>query len=267
MKYTTRTVRLGEAGLVQSINRGAHDFLYRVSTVKDPKWNVGDEVEFGGGRKATYCLSTGATALYSSRGACFSHTGYTAYTAAGVSQAIGDTEITIPAATHATLAEDELAGGFVIIMDGVTDYYTTTRMIVGNASAASGAAFKIYLDGELSYAITASTTKLETYKSPYGAIKEGTLQDHVKAGVPLAYVSAAANYFWLQTYGICWPIPQGNLGNTGGKSSGWWHDFGNVSDANTAMGVSIAAANSSQYAGYVVAGSISGNGPLFKLVM
>ena len=40
MKFTNRTVRLGGAGLVQGISRGMHDFLYRVSTVKDPKWNI-----------------------------------------------------------------------------------------------------------------------------------------------------------------------------------------------------------------------------------
>jgi len=264
-KFTNRTVRLGEAGLVQSVSRGMHDFLYRVSTVRDPKWNIGDEVEIGGGRKCVYALSTGATALYASRGCAFSHTGYTAYTAFGVSAAVGDTEVTVPAATHAALTQDELAGGFIILFDGASDYYTTTRMIVGNDAAASGAAFKVYLDGALTYAVTAGTSACETYKSPYSAIVEATDRDQVKAGLPMAYVSAAANYFWILKEGICWPCPQGNLGNTGGKNSGWWHDVGNVSDITTALGVTIAAGNGSQYAGYCVAGSISGNGPLFML--
>jgi len=267
MQYTNRTVRLGEAGLAQSVSEGAHNFLYRVSTVRDPKWNIGDEVEFGAGRKATYSLSTGAAAFYNAHGVSFSSGGYTAYTSFAVSAAVGDTTITVPAATHAALGKDDLAGGFIIIFDGANDYYTTTRMITGNSAAGSGLAFKVYLDAKLTYAITAGTSAAEVYVNPYSAIVVSTLRDQVKAGLPMAYVSAAANYFWLQTAGICWPIPQGNLGNTGGKSSGWWHDYGNISDANTAMGVTIAAANSSQYAGYVVAGSISGNGPLFKLVM
>ena len=265
MKYTNRTVRLGEAGLVQSITRGMHDFLYRVSTVKDPQWNVGDEIEIGGGRKAVYALSTGTAALYASHGCEFSHTGLLGYKAFATSHAVGDTVITVAADTHDALVEDELAGGFVIIFDGASDYYTTTRMITGNASSAANAAVTLYLDGALSYAITSGTSASEVYRNPYSAIVESLTREQVKAGLPMAYVPASESYFWILKEGICWPIPQGNLGNTGGKSSGWWHDCGNVSDVTTALGVTIGAANSSQYAGYCVAGSISGNGPLFTL--
>ena len=265
MEYTNRTVRLGDSGLVQSISQGAHTFLYRVSTVKDAKYNIGDEVEIGGGRKAVYAKSTGATALYASRGCSFSNSGYTAYTSFGVSGAVGDTELTVPAATHAALTKDELAGGFIVIFDGASDYYTTTRMIVGNDAAGSGLAFKVRLDAELTYAVTSGTSACETYESPYSAMVESLLRDQVKAGVPLAYVPASESYFWILKEGILWVTPQGNLGNTGGKSSGWWHDYGNVSDVVTALGVSIGAANSSQYAGHVVTGSIGGNGPLFML--
>jgi len=265
MKYTNRTVRLGEAGLVQSISRGTHDFLYRVSTVKDPKWNIGDEVEIGGGRKCVYSKSTGATALYASRGCCFSGTGYTAQVKPTVAQAIGDTELIVPDTAHAILAEDELAGSFVVIFDGVSDYHTTTRMIVGNSAAADGKAFKIYLDGKLTYAVTPAVSACEVYKNPYGAMVEGLTRDQVKAGLPMSYVSAAANYFWVLKEGICFATPQGSLGNTGGYSSGWWHDYGNVSDANTSLGLTPNAQCSSQYAGHVIAGSIAGNGPLFML--
>lgn len=266
MQYTNRTERLGGAGLIQSISRGAHSFLYRVSTVKDPKWNIGDEVEIGGGRKAVYALSTGASALYASRGCSFSHSGYTAYGTFAESNAIGDTVVTVPAKTHAALTKDELAGGFIVIFDGVVDLYTTTRMIVGNDAAESGAAFKVYLDAELTYAVTSGTSACETYKSPYSAMIGGTTtRDDVKAGVPLAYVPASASYFWILKEGILWVTPQGSLGNTGGYSSGWWHNYGNISDINTSLGITPAANTSSQYAGHVVTGSISGNGPLFML--
>ena len=171
----------------------------------------------------------------------------------------------MPAATHAAISEDELAGGYVTIMDGATDYYTTTRQIVGNDASAADVAFKIYLDAGITYAITAGTSAIETYRNPYGSIVESRLRDQVKAGLPMAYVSAAENYFWAQKSGICWPIPQGSLGNAGGYGSGWIHDYGNISDINTALGVTVAAANSSQYAGKVIAGSIGGNGPLFDL--
>lgn len=266
MQYTNRTVRLGGAGLIQSISQGAHNFLYRVSTVRDPKWNIGDEVEIGGGRKAVYAKSTGASAIYASRGCSFSNSGYTAYTLFAVSGAVGDTELTVPAVAHAALTKDELAGGFIVIFDGVSDYYTTTRMIVGNGAAEANAAFKVQLDAEITYAVTSGTSACETYESPYSAMVESTSRNQVKAGVPFARVPASASYFWLQKEGILWVTPQGNLGNTGGLSSGWWHDVGNVSDMVTALGVSLGGvAKSTQYAGHVVTGSISGNGPLFML--
>ena len=265
MEYTNRTVRLGGSGLIQSISRGAHNFLYRVSTVKDPQYNIGDEVEVGGGRKAVYAKSTGATVLYASRGCSFSHSGYTAAKVFTVSNVIGDTEVTVVANTHDALTKDELAGGFIVLFDGASDYYTTTRMIVGNDSAAENAAFKVYLDAELTYAVTSGTSYCETFKSPYSAMVESLLRDQVKAGVPFARVPASASYFWILKEGILWVTPQGSLGNTGGYASGWWHDYGNVSDANTSLGLTPSAQCSSQYAGHVVAGSISGNGPLFML--
>ena len=88
MKYTNRSVQLGEAGLIQSVSEGAHNFLYRVSTVRDPKWNIGDEVGIGGGRKCVYAKSTGATALYGQRGCSFSGTGYIGWTTFTTSAAI-----------------------------------------------------------------------------------------------------------------------------------------------------------------------------------
>lgn len=264
MSYTNRTVRLGEAGLVQGISRGMHDFLYRVSTVRDPQWNVGDEVEVGGGRKAVYALSTGANALFAAHGCEFSETGYTAITNFGVSAAVGDVEITIPAATHAALSKDELAGGFVIIFDGATDLYTTTRMITGNDASVLNVAFKVRLDAELSYAITSGTSKAETYKNPYASIVVASNAAKPKAGVPFSNVSAAANYFWLLKEGICWVAPQGTVNNNEGVGVCWRHD-GSLEATATALGASVPDADTTQIAGYLVAGSQAGNGPLVML--
>lgn len=263
VQYTNRTVRLGEAGLVQSITRGVHDFLYRVSTVKDPKWNVGDEVEIGGGRKAVYALSTGANELFAAHGCEFSETGYTSIANFVVAAAVGDTEITIPAGAHAALDKDELAGGFVIIFDGVTDLYTTTRMITGNDAAADGALFKVRLDGELTYAVS-TTSKAEVYKNPYASIVVASNAAKPKAGVPMAYVSAAANYFWILKEGICWIAPQSTVNDNGGVGVGWRHD-GSLEGMETIFNGTVPANDTSQMAGYLVAGSQAGNGPLVML--
>lgn len=264
-KVTLRTVRLGEAGLVQSVTRGMHDFLYRVSTVKDPKWNVGDEVEIGGGRKAVYAKNKGDNALYAAHGCEFTLTGLVSYTAFATNHAVGDTTITIPAATHAALTEDELVGGFVIIFDGSSDYYTTTRMITGNAVSAANAAITVYLDGELSYAVTSGTSAVEVYRNPYSAIDVASNAAKPKAGVPMAYVPASESYFWILKEGICWVAPQSTVGNDhGGVGICWRHD-GSIEGTETALGGTVPAADGSQIAGYVVSGSQAGNGPLINL--
>ena len=265
MKYTSRTIRLGDSGLVQSVSRGAHDFLYRVSTVKDPKFNIGDEVEIGGGRTAVYAKNKGDNALYASHGCEFTLTGLLGYKAFATSHAVGDTTITVAADTHDALAEDALAGGFVIIFDGASDYYTTTRMITGNAASAEDAAVTLYLDGALSYAITAGTSVSEVYRNPYSAIDVASNAAKPKAGCPMAYVPASESYFWILKEGICWVAPQSTVGNDhGGVGICWRHD-GTIEGAETALGGTVPAVDGSQIAGYVVSGSQAGNGPLINL--
>jgi len=262
-KSTARVDYLGMAGIVQSVSRGAWDFIYKASTVKDPKFNIGDRVVLPDGREFIYSKSSAA--CISGQGCEFTSTGYVAYTAFATNASVGDVEITIPAATHAALTEDELVGGYVEIFVGDTTNNVMFRQIVGNAAASSGAAFKVYLDGELDQAIVSGTSAVEVYQNPYAALRTGTGQDYPKAGVPAVKVSAASTYFWCQRRGMVWVAPQANLGNTGGKNGGFWHDVGNVSDGATALGVTIPAAKSCQYAGHTVEGSISGNGPLFML--
>ncbi len=262
-EYTNRTVRLGGSGLVQSTTRGVHDFLYRVSTVRDPQWNVGDEVEVGGGRRAVYALSTGANALFAAHGCEFSETGYISITTFVVTAAKGDTEITVPAATHSALTKDELAGGFIIIFDGATDLHTTTRMITGNDAASANALFKVRLDAELAVAITTSF-KTEVYKNPYASIVVASNAAKPKAGIPFANVSAAANYFWILKEGICWVAPQSTVNDNGGVGVCWRHD-GSLEGTETALGGTVPATDTSQIAGYLVAGDQTNNGPLVML--
>lgn len=260
---TTRVDYLGMAGIVQSVSRGAWDFIYTASTVKDPKWNVGDRCVLPDGREFRYAKSIGA--CISGQGCEFTYTGYVAYTTFATNAAVGDTEITIPAATHAALTEDELVGGYVEVFVGDTTNNCMFRQIVGNASASADALFKVQLDGELDQAIVSGTSAVEVYQNPYAALRTATTSNLSKAGVPAVKVSATATYFWCQVKGLVWCAPQANLGNTGGKNGGFWHDVGNISDGVTSLTATVPAAKSCQYAGYTVTGSISGNGPLFML--
>lgn len=216
------------------------------------------------GREFVYSKSSGA--CISGQGAKFGFSGYTAYTAFGVAAAVGDTSVTVPAATHAALTEDELSGGYVCIFNG-TDNDVQFRGIVGNDAAAANAAFKIYLDGKLDAAVVAATSACETYQNPYGSIATAVNNYDKKAGLPAVAVSASGRYFWLQRRGPCWVAPQGGkLGTTeGGYNGGLWSDVGNISDFNTSLGVTVAAGRGSQYAGYPMLGDADNIGPLFML--
>jgi hypothetical protein len=216
------------------------------------------------GREFVYSLSSAA--CISGQGAEFINTGFTAYTAFGIAAAVGDTSVTVAAATHAALAEDELAGGYITIFDGSTNN-TQFRGIIGNDKADADAAFKIYLDEPLTEAVVASTSASETYKSPYDGLRTGTSNTRPKAGVPAVKITAADVYFWCQKRGAVWAAPQGGkLGTSeGGYAGGLWSDVGNISDYNTSLGVTVATGRGSQHAGHSMSGDADNVGPLFML--
>ena len=179
---------------------------------------------------------------------------------------VGDTSVTVPAATHAALTEDQLAGGYICIFDGSTNN-TQFRGILGNDAADADALFIVYLDEPLTEAVVAATSACETYKSPYDGLQTGTMNYNPKAGIPAVKITAANVFFWCQKNGPCWGAPQGGkLGTTeGGYSGGLWSDVGNISDYNTSLGVTVAVGRGSQHAGYAMAGDADNIGPLFML--
>lgn len=217
------------------------------------------------GREYVYSLSSAA--CISGQGAEFINAGFTAITAFGIAATVGDTSVTVAAATHDALAEDELAGGYITIFDGSTNN-TQFRGILGNEAADANLAFVIYLDEPLTEAVVASTSKSETFKSPYDGLRTGTNDFTSKAGIPAVKITAADVYFWCQKKGPCWGAPQGGkLGvlDEAGYAGGLWGDVGNISDFNTSLGVTVANGRGSQYAGYVLSGDADNIGPLFML--
>jgi len=264
MRGKAKVNYIDQEGLIQSRDTASYDFIYKVSTVKAPGWYPGDRAVLPDGREFVYALSTGASELFAAHGCEFSYAGLVSYTAFGVSAAIGDTEITIPAATHAALDEDELRGGTVLIFDGATDLATTTRRIIGNDATAADVAFKVYLDAGITNAIVAGTEACEVYRNPYAGIVVASDAAKPKAGVPASYVSAAANYFWVQTKGICWVAPQSSVTGNEGVGVMWRHD-GSIEAVATALTGTVPNADGTQYAGHLVAGTADGNGPLLML--
>ena len=230
---------------------------YTVETTK--RFAIGQIAYALDGSRLRYAKSCGA--CLSGQGCEFTSLGFSAYTAAGVAASIGDTSITLPAATHSAVAANELQGGYVIIFNG-TDNDTQKRMIMKHAaSAANAAVLEVELDAALTEAIVAATSAMEVYKNPWDGLQLGASVSLAKAGVPLAPVSATGYYFWLQESGPTWIAPQSGI--TGKHRGACWRHDGSLDTVDN--GVEDNANVTSQYAGYAIAGSADAIGPLFML--
>ncbi len=212
---------LGEAGIVQSISQGAWDFLYRTSTVVDPKWNAGDRVVLPDGRVFRYGL---ATNIVSNTMQGLKFYGRVedgiAYKTPTQSQAVGDTEITVDAGDSGDYTEDQLRGGYVIVHTH-GDLQDFSRGIVGNSPSDADGNVTLYLDARLSVAIT-TAYGVETCPNPYAILQQRTAASGVDAadyytsvaGLPMVKTTVANQYVWVQTWGPCWINPQGDIGYT-----------------------------------------------------
>lgn len=264
-KGKAKTNYLHREGLVGHSDSPDWSFIYETSTVKDAKWNIGDRVVLGDGREFHYAKSAGA--CISGQGCEFTYAGYAGYLATAVSQDVGDKQVTVAAATHAILAEDELRGGYIVIWDGTT-HNVQFRGIIGNDAAAANAAYVVYLDGPLTEAVVAATSCTEVFQNPYAALQTGTMNYNPKAGIPAVKVTAANVYFWVQINGFSFAIPQGGKLGTheGGYCGGMWSEEGNISDVATSLNdATVPAGRGTQYAGYAVLGDADNIGPLFML--
>ena len=245
-------------GQVPSLN-----FLSYVSTTAQPGWNIGDGVELADGSVYRHALSNAAGTIEPDQGCHFTDTGLVAYTTFAVTAAVGENEITVPAATHVLQAKDQLAGGYAVIFNGsATD--DCTYGIVGNDATAANVAFKIRLDRGVNPAVTASSA-IEVYINPYRALSQATTAILPWCGCAVRLVSAAANYFWVKTKGPVFCSPQSGVGANNGGLQVRWRNDGTLQDGETAIGGTVPAADTNQVAGYVLAGSQAGNGPLIVL--
>lgn len=258
-KYKQQFV--GMQGSIQSDRYGDWEFIYKTSTSKDSPYNIGDLVVLPDGREYRYGLST--TALITPMACQFTSSGLIAYTAFVVAAAVGDKSITCPAAAHDVYVVDELRGGYVVIFkSGVTQF----RGIVGNDATAANVAFVIYLDGGLDATITTSSA-IEVYGNPYRYMGQtaGNPNGNGFGGPPAVAVSAASMYFWMQTKGPTFINPQSTLTASNEATAGVWRSDGSMEALATAYTGVIPTDDTSQYAGYRMGGSYTGNGPLFYL--
>ncbi len=255
---------VGSEGIVGYETAGQYDFLYRVSTSVDPKFDVGDRIALADGREYRYAKS--ASALSTSEGCYAGGTGVVAYKAATESVAVGEREVTVPAATHSALAKDELKGGYVIIFGSVSDGADMMfRGIIGNPASSANTALTLILDGMLDVAIDSSSA-YEVYANPYSAATWDTgSPTRGKIGVPAAYVSAASMYFWLKIKGPHFINVQSTVVGNEGVGLMWRGD-GSVDAIATVMGdPTVPDVDTTQIAGYRLIGDYDNNGPIIML--
>ena len=249
------------AGLVEGSSSAASwDFIYQTSLVKHPDYNIGDRVVLPDGREYRLAKSSGVCA--SGQAVDFVATGAIPYTGVNVAAAIGVSTVTLDAITHSAIAKDELRGGYIVIWTGAD--HDQFRGVVGNDASVANAAITLYLDGGLSTAIDA-THNAEVYENPYANVIEASNAALGKGGVPAVYVGAANTYFWVQVLGPRFVAPQSNMNDNGGVGAYFRHD-GSLESVEVALGgLTVPANDTSQYAGFRIIGSQSGNGPLFML--
>lgn len=261
-----KRVLLGIQGLIGHKTAPDYGFIYKTSLVMDPKWYPGDSLVLPDGSEYRYAKSYG---VCSAAEACqFDHVGVIAYIAA-TAVAIGATELTVPAQTHlAAIEVDELRGGYVNIFANDTDNATQMfRRIIGNDYSAISAAVKIYLDGPTDIVMDTGSA-IEVFENPWMRISASGLGglaadgdvDRGKAGVAAVYVGAADTYFWIQVTGPRFVNPQSNvIDNMLGV---YFRHDGSIEaeipskDANN---------NTTQYAGHIMMGNHTGNGPIIWL--
>lgn len=233
-------------------------FLYRVSSVRDEKWNIGDRVVTPDGRVFRYAKS--GAACWTGRGNQFHNsipaTGidYSLLAEGGI---VGATSVKMTNQGVVAQTLDGLRGGMIILKPaaGSTDQTLQFRGVLGNTAGGVADVITIYLDAPL-------TTLLDTASygfcmpSPYSDIRYEALTKASHAGVAAANVTAAGMYFWIQTWGLCWIAPQAECGTTEyGREVVWRYD-GSIQH----RGATAILGLYGQLAGFIVDNNTADNG-------
>lgn len=210
-----KSTLLGIQGLIGHVQAPNWDFLYVHSTVRDPKWNIGDRVVTPDGRVFRYA---NASATLNPDLLAQQVTGqHIAYRSVQAAAAVGDTSVNLTitaadgAAADGVIAVDELRGGYIVIFDN--DGKAIQRGIIGNTVTAGAGTITIYLDGALTVALTVDDSA-ECIASPYLSVKASVGGDGYRGfiGLPLV-IATVGQYCWLQTWGPCWVAPANGFGS------------------------------------------------------
>jgi hypothetical protein len=137
----------------------------------------------------------------------------------------GDTTVKVTVtsggyAASGVIAENELAGGYLILNNGVED--PQNFLILGNDASVSATTCLIHLDGPLWQAVTTSgycEVLDNPYAHLYGGITIGSNGFVSFMGIPCRNLAATYNG-WIQTWGPCWITPSSSGSSSPGYSAG-----------------------------------------------
>lgn len=245
---------------------GAYDFIYNVSKTKDPRWNIGDNIDLPDGRGFVYCKS--GAACWTGRGNII----YNAIPATGIdyaknvaeAAAVGDMSVLITNGNVIVQTEDGLAGGFILLKTatGSDDSALQQRKIIGNSACNTQANTRIYLDAPLTGALTTDSFSF-CMPSPFSDVRYsdsvGVQCSHI--GPAATYVPGSGYYFWCQYKGRCWLAPQSDVGATAhGREVVWRYDGSIGTHMITTESGGVTYIEYQQHAGYIVDNNNASNG-------
>lgn len=157
------------------------------------------------------------------------------------------------------VAEDELAGGFIV--SGHGEEKCQTRLIVGNSAAAESTAVTIHIDFPWSNACADTTPWTEVVLNPYRYLNTTVATDVRCACMGIAAEGVGAlKYCYIQTYGPCYLVGTGSTSNAGNQSSIYMAANGSIQDGSEAT-----IENGQQLIGYTIDATATGTMPLVML--
>lgn len=260
-----KTNYLHREGIVRSANRPDYGFIYKISKIKAPKWNVGDIIEVGNGKGFVYCKSSGAcyTGLGNILNNAIPATGID-YALIPYAAAIGAKSVILTNQGVVAQTLDGLRGGTILfkIATGSDDSELQCRGIIGNTAGGVSDEITIYLDAPLTSALTAASYAY-CMPSPYSAVQyldPGTTAGKVShVGVAAVYVSEANVYHWEQFKGRVMGVSlQGSPGGAGDghKRELVWRYQGSLQYRGTGATSGL----NQQVAGYIMDNNTAENG-------
>lgn len=269
----SRTEFLGGIGLANSINAPSWETIYRVSSVIDPKWNVGDLGVTPDGRKFRYCLSTGQCDTFignifvNSIGTGAGDVGID-WSALAATQVVGDMSVTMTLPSTRDIAKDALRGGLISlnIGSGTNNDTQQMRLITGNTAGVASGTCIIYLDSPLVTALASGTAYGYCMPSPYSGVQGAQIGAYAGVvgfvGYAAAPVSTSGLYHWEQTAG---QISASLYGSEVGKTQ-YHRDVVFKQDGNL-IHRAAGAGDRYQRAGYIMDNNNAANGATVIMLM